>query len=135
MTLQRQGQLLALQNVFGNSYGTPLRPIMQASAEGFLPIIDWPASRLAELKARFPGHVTSVYLVPPSFQVLQRRLQDGRDPDGTRLRLALAELTALERGDFQGLIDFFISTDGTPEIVAARAQDVLGHTFRTAQNR
>lgn len=134
LTLHRQGQLLTLQNVFGNWYGTPLSPIMQASAHGLVPIIDWPADRLAELKERFPGRVTSVYLAPASVGALKLRLQDGRDPNGNRLSLALAELEAVDRGDFQGLIDFFIRTDGTRVAVAARVQAELRKTFRTARH-
>ncbi len=111
LALQRDGQLLVLQKVFGNWYGTPLLPIHQANEAGFVPIIDWPVQRLADLKAQFSGQVTAVYVIPPSEHALRCRLEDGRDPDGTRFRLAIAELKAVRRGDYQGLIDMYIQSD------------------------
>lgn len=133
--LQRQGQLLALQEVFGNWYGMPYQPILEAQAAGLVPMIDWPVDRLAWLKQRFPGRVTAVYLVPPSEHALRLRLQDGRDQDGTRLRLALAELQAVERGDYQGLVDFYIRSTANPDALASRVRSTLKQAFRPCNAR
>jgi guanylate kinase len=91
--------------------------------------------RLANLKQRFPGHVTAVYLMPPPENVLRTRLQDGRDQDGTRLRLARAELAAVERGDYQGLIDIYTDTDGCPDAVASRVRSALVLALRVPNIR
>jgi guanylate kinase len=42
MALKENGKLVALNFLYGNYYGTPLDPILDALDQGLFPVIDWP---------------------------------------------------------------------------------------------
>ena len=67
-------ELLEHAEVFGNCYGTPRRPIEAALAKGrdVLFDIDWQGTQ--QLVARVPEDLVTVFILPPSFEELERRL-------------------------------------------------------------
>ncbi len=93
-SLQQGGELLTHIVLHGDiRYGTPWRPIVEALAQGNFPMLDWPIDRLAEITKFFTGQTYTVYVAPPTLDVLRQRLaKDGRDPDGRRLAGATAEI-------------------------------------------
>jgi guanylate kinase len=98
------GEFLEYANVHGNYYGTSLKPVREALAEGKLVIfdIDVQGHRLA--RERMGDLITSAFITPPSLSELERRLS-GRstdDPETIRRRLenARKEIEALEEYDF-----------------------------------
>ena len=119
--------------VHGNNYGTSARLINDALASGedLLFDIDFQGGR--QLKAKFPGDVVLVFIVPPSLQELERRLR-ARNTDTTdvierRLRVARDELRHYPE------YDYIIVNDDLD-----RAYDVLrsvyvSETFRCARQR
>ncbi|MTJ54174.1 hypothetical protein FJR38_16730 [Anabaena sp. UHCC 0253] len=73
----------------------------------------FPNFRLANQKFRhftknFPHQIYSIYVKPPSLDVLQQRLNDGRDPQKIRLKAVVTELNKLENGDYANCIDYVI---------------------------
>ncbi len=91
-----RGELLEWAEVFGRSYGTPRAPVEQALAAGqdLVFDIDWQGHRL--LRAALPGDVASVFVLPPSVDALESRLQ-GRAGDTAaeiahRMQAARAEI-------------------------------------------
>ncbi|PIZ61992.1 guanylate kinase [Candidatus Saccharibacteria bacterium CG_4_10_14_0_2_um_filter_52_9] len=84
----------------GNLYGTSLAEIQAAHDEGKIAMTDIEVQGVAEYKALDPN-VMAVFLLPPSFQIWQERLQrrygDVVDAADSRLRMetALEELSEL----------------------------------------
>ncbi len=85
-------QLLESAKVFGNYYGTPRMPVENALADGrdVLFDIDWQGTQQLAEKAR--DDLVSIFLLPPTWQELERRLfaraQD--DPSEINRRMAKA---------------------------------------------
>lgn len=89
----------------GNLYGTSVAEIQAAHDEGKIAMTDIEVQGVAEYKQLDPG-VMAVFLLPPSFQIWQERLQrrygDVVDAADYRLRLqtALDELKELLNTDY-----------------------------------
>jgi len=98
------GEFLEYANVHGNYYGTSLRPVREALAEGKLVIfdIDVQGHRLA--REKMGDLITSAFITPPTLEELERRLtaRSTDDPETIRRRLenAREEIGALEEYDF-----------------------------------
>jgi guanylate kinase len=87
-----RSQLLEHAKVFGNYYGTPRAPVEETLAAGrdVLFDIDWQGTQQLAEKAR--DDLVSIFILPPSWHELERRLssraQDG--PSEINLRMAKA---------------------------------------------
>jgi len=70
-----EDELLEYAEVFGNCYGTPRKPVMEALAQGrdVLFDIDWQGTQQLREKAR--GDLVSVFILPPSIPELEKRLR------------------------------------------------------------
>lgn len=73
-------EFLEHAEVFGNHYGTPKEPVMEALASGqdVLFDIDWQGAQ--QLRALAGDDMVSVFILPPSREELERRLR-GRAED------------------------------------------------------
>lgn len=106
------GEFLAINELYGVRYATPLQPIEQALDSNSFPVLDWPVSRVSVMTEAFPNQLYIVYISPPSIEALQQRLaRDVRDIDGQRLRSAQEELEALECLRYSGISDFEIVSE------------------------
>jgi guanylate kinase len=103
LRLQQAGALLEWAEVHGNLYGTGLAEIDRARAEGRDLLLDLDVKGAEQVRAAIPDAVT-VFILPPSFDVLERRLRGrGLDDEATiRRRLAAAgrEIDAFVRYDY-----------------------------------
>lgn len=96
--------------VFGNRYGTARSTLEGLRAQGrkVLLDIDWQGAR--RIKALLPAAV-SVYILPPSLQVLRARLenrgQDAPEVIARRMQAALAEISHAHEFDHIVLNDEF----------------------------
>ena len=101
--LRDSGALLEWAEVHGNLYGTGVAEIAAARAEGQDVLLDVDVQGAAQVRARIPGAV-SVFILPPSFEVLERRLRGrGQDDEPTiqrRLAAAGREIDAFEQYDY-----------------------------------
>ena len=103
LRLRDAGGLLEWAEVHGNLYGTGVAEIERASAEGCDVLLDLDVQGAALVRVRIPGALTE-FILPPSYEVLERRLR-GRGQDDEpmiRRRLAAAgrEIDAFERYDY-----------------------------------
>lgn len=83
--------LLEWAEYAGNLYGTPRTPVAAQVAEGRVVVLDIEVQGAVQIKETLPGALL-VFLTPPSFDELERRLR-GRgteDEDTVRRRLAVA---------------------------------------------
>ncbi len=96
-------EFLEWAQVFGNYYGTHRGILEQAQATGCDVVLDIDVQGAGQLKKRIPDAVT-VFILPPSRQVLEERLRArGEDPDEVierRLREAAGEIRKYKDYDY-----------------------------------
>ena len=146
LRLQQAGGLLEWAEVHGNLYGTGLAEIDRARGEGRDLLLDLDVKGAEQVRSAIPDAVT-VFILPPSFDVLERRLRGrGQDDEATiRRRLAMAgrEIGAFEQYDYAIVNDDLdASVEALKSIVrAARCRVALvaeraraiGATFQPAK--
>ena len=111
--------MLLEHNVFVNNYyGTPREPVERAIAEGKDIIIEVDVNGAAQIREKLPEAV-SIFIMPPSFEELKRRLR-GRGTESEeliekRLNSALGEIKRATE------YDYIIVNDN----ITAAADDIL----------
>jgi guanylate kinase len=102
--METEGQLLEWARVFGNSYGTPRKPVEAAVKAGrdVLFDIDWQGAQ--QLAEKMAGDLVRVFILPPSGIVLEERLrnraQDPPDVVARRMAEASNELSHWAEYDY-----------------------------------
>ncbi|MBR6772378.1 MAG: guanylate kinase [Clostridia bacterium] len=89
----------------GNFYGTPIAPIHDHIAKGNIVVFDIEVVGAANMRDIFPEAV-SVFITPPSFEELRRRLS-GRgteSAESVEKRLRIAESECLRSSEFNHII-------------------------------
>jgi guanylate kinase len=96
-------EFLEWARVHENAYGTPAAPVRAALDAGADVMLDIDVQGAAQVRARMPESV-QILVVPPSFEVLRRRLegrgQDDPESVAVRLRNAKAELARFREYDY-----------------------------------
>jgi guanylate kinase len=94
--MRDSGEFLEWAVVFDNYYGTPRKPVEKALAAGrdVLFDVDWQGAQ--SLRERAPSDVVTVFILPPSGEALERRLneraQDAPEVVEARMRGASNEI-------------------------------------------
>jgi len=102
--MRDSGEFLEWALVFDNFYGTPREPVERALAEGHdvLFDVDWQGAE--SLRDEKKGDVVSVFILPPSGEALERRLneraQDSPDVVEARMRGASNEIQHWHHYDY-----------------------------------
>jgi len=90
--------------VHGNRYGTRRRALEAMAAEGRIPLLDIDVQGGLQVIPQFGGELVSVFLFPPSWDELERRLRSrGTDSDeaiARRLANARQEIAVADRYDW-----------------------------------
>jgi guanylate kinase len=101
--LRDEGRLLEWAEVHGNLYGTAMMELVRAREEGVDLLLDLDVAGAAQVRQRLPDAVT-VFILPPSYPDLERRLRGrGQDDEATiqrRLAAAGRELGAFWHYDY-----------------------------------
>ncbi len=101
--LRDEHRLLEWAEVHGNYYGTGLAELERAAAEGKDVLLDIDVQGAEQVRARIKDAVT-VFILPPSYEVLEWRLrgraQDGEETIRRRLAAAGREIGAFEKYDY-----------------------------------
>lgn len=82
------GELLEWAEVFGNRYGTPAKPVKQALEQGHTVVLEIDVQGGLQVAAHMPD-ATFVLIVPPSDEVLARRLTGRGSEDESTLKRRL----------------------------------------------
>jgi guanylate kinase len=97
--------LLEWAEFAGNCYGTPREPVERHLREGRPVLLEIELEGARQVRRTFPS-ARQVFIAPPSFEELERRIRGrGTDDDqaiGRRLRRASVELEA--RGEFDAVV-------------------------------
>lgn len=105
-----RGEFLEHAQVFGNRYGTSRQAVADLLATGVDVTleIDWQGARL--VKELMPA-TASIFILPPSLEALQQRLQDrGQDDNEVidrRMREAVSEMSHFDEYDYLVINDVF----------------------------
>lgn len=90
--------------VHGNYYGTSLKPVKKALAEGKLVIFDIDVQGNSAIKNRLGDITTSVFVSPPSLSELKRRLEnrstDSQEVIDKRVNMAKKEIQRVSEYEY-----------------------------------
>lgn len=119
----KEGAFLEWAEVYGNLYGTPRAPIREWIAKGSDVLLDIDTQGGMQIRRHEPEAV-SIYILPPSLDVLRRRLEDrkGDAPDEIIRRLKKAKDEVKHYHDYMHVIindDFNFSARQLEAIVLA----------------
>ncbi|MCW2598721.1 MAG: guanylate kinase [Frankiales bacterium] len=99
------GELLEHATYAGNAYGTPKKPVLDKIAAGVPALLEIELHGARQVKAAMTeAHL--VFLAPPSFEELARRLTGRGTEDRTRVRsrLDLARIELAAESEFEAVI-------------------------------
>lgn len=82
----KNDELLEYNVYVGNYYGTPKKPVIQAVDKGEDIVIEVDVNGAKNIRSKLPQAI-SIFIMPPSFEELERRLSDR----GTETKEAIAE--------------------------------------------
>jgi guanylate kinase len=100
LRMRDAGEFIEWAQVYGNLYGTPKKPLEEASRRtDRLMLLDIDVQGAAQLRKQGIA-ATYLFVAPPSMKVLEQRLtaRATDPPDVIRRRLAVAEQEMLQRG-------------------------------------
>ena len=128
-----ENDMLLEHNVFvDNYYGTPREPVERAVAEGKDIIIEVDVNGAAQIREKLPEAV-SIFIMPPSFQELNRRLR-GRGTEAEeliekRLNSALGEIKRASE------YDYIIVNDNITAAADNILSVILSSSFKTDRQK
>ena len=124
-------QLLEHAKVFGNYYGTPRAPVEKTLAPGrdILFDIDWQGTQQLKEKAR--DDLISVFILPPSWRELERRLRARAEDDTAEINRRMAK--ASDEMSHWAEYDYVIVNRDLDQCVAA-VREIL-HSERLKRDR
>ncbi len=104
LAMVERGEFLEWAEVFGNFYGTPVSGLKRAAEQGRDLLLDIDVQGALQVMEKMPDAV-SIFILPPSPQVLERRLRNRSQAEGVtqetvierRLSQARDELSKLEQ--------------------------------------
>lgn len=103
LAMRQEGAFLEWAEVYGNFYGTPVQFVRDALARGEDMLLEIDIQGALNVKSIFPDAAT-VFIVPPSLQILRQRLADrGTESEEslrTRCDAAAGELSYMQRYDY-----------------------------------
>ena len=99
------GQFLEHAKVFGNLYGTPLKPVMESIDDGkdLIFDVDWQGGKQIR-SSSLSKFVISIFILPPSIKALQERLmkraQDSSETVKDRMTKSIGEIMHWKEYDY-----------------------------------
>lgn len=127
-----RNNMLLEHNVFvGNYYGTPLRPVEKCVNSGKDMIIEVDVNGAAQIREKMPEAV-SIFILPPSLEILKNRLQgrgtDDQDVIDRRLSEALLEISRAKE------YDYVVVNDDLQKAVSDAACIINSDSFKVDRN-
>jgi guanylate kinase len=134
--LRDEGRLLEWAEVYGNLYGTDTAELERARAEGVDLLLDVDVQGAAQVREKLDDAVT-VFILPPSYDVLEHRLRGrGQDDQPTikrRLGVAGREIDAFVSYDYVIVNDDLDTCVGALESIVRAARCRVSHAAERAR--
>ncbi len=128
--LRDGGQLLEWAEVYGHFYGTGMAELERARRDGTDLLLDLDVQGAAQVRQKIADAVT-VFVLPPSYEALERRLRGrGQDDEASirrRLQLAREELSLF------ATYDYAIVNDDLEACVASLKAIIRAARFRVGR--
>lgn len=123
----RRGEFVEWAEVHGQLYGTSWKALRQAQAAGHDVLLDIDVQGHRQVRRRLPEAV-SIFVLPPSFQELERRLRKRHldQPEEIERRLSDARQEVRHWGEY----DFLIVNDALASAGRALCSVVIGTRYR-----
>jgi len=106
----KNNEFLEYANVFGNYYGTTKKRVLDQINNGIDVILEIDVQGFKQIKKQLPN-VVSIFILPPSFQELKKRLKnrarDSQDVINKRLQIAHKEMSHIYDFDYIVVNDKF----------------------------
>jgi guanylate kinase len=103
MRLLEEDEFLEYNEYCGNYYGTPKSPVLKCLNDGCDMIVEVDVNGAANIRKKMPDAI-SVFVIPPSFEALKKRLlrrgTESEDQIESRLKEALLEIKRSDEFDF-----------------------------------
>ncbi len=101
--MKARGEFLETAEVYKNFYGTPAAPVFEILSHGQDVMFEIDIEGAKQIKAKYPECV-SIFIMPPSFEILEQRLRgrgtESEESLSTRLGSARQELAQYDRFDY-----------------------------------
>jgi len=111
----RVGDLVEWEEIYGNYYGTLKSEIRRALQQGCLMLFDVDVKGALTIRRHFPNDSILIFIEPPSFEVLKKRLErrNTENPETMKLRLERVPME-MEKGQY---FDFQVVNDDLQKAV------------------
>lgn len=116
--------------VYGALYGTSYADLASQMEGGFDVVLDLDSQGARNIRARFADSVL-IYVLPPSFEVLERRLKGRGTESEAALRMRLE--TARREAENYAWFDFVVINDELPRAVEEVKSIIAAARCRTAR--
>lgn len=90
-SMEDRGELLETAQVFGNWYGTPKRPVLDALSKGQVIVMDIDTVGALKIAGLYPQDTVLLYVYPPSLADLEKRLRARGKNSAEDLKIRLQE--------------------------------------------
>ena len=126
-----EGEFLETASVYCNYYGTPKAPVLKMLDEGKDVMFEIDTIGAEQIKRKYPKSIT-IFLMPPTFEELERRLR-GRGTESEeaiqrRLGLAKSELSKYK------LFDYIVFNDDVEQAVSDIMSIIDAEKSKTQRN-
>lgn len=125
------GDFLETASVYNNNYGTPKLPVFEMMEKGLDVMFEIDIIGAKQIKKKYPDSV-AIYIIPPSFEVLEQRLRDrGTDSEASikrRLGSARSELSKY------GMFDYIVFNDTVENSVSKVISIINSEKCRVKNN-
>ena len=126
-----KGEFLETASVYCNYYGTPKAPVLKMLADGNDVMFEIDTLGAEQIRKKYPKSIT-IFLMPPSFEELERRLR-GR---GTESEEAITRRLGLARSEQSKykLFDYIVFNDNVENAIEGVISIIDAEKSKTARN-
>jgi len=115
-----EGGLIEYEEIFGNYYGTLRSVIEKSLQEGNKILFDVDVKGARSLKSAFPDRTLTIFIKPPSKEILESRLRKRGTEDAAAVAKRMARVE--EEMQYESDFDFVIINDKLQDSFAAISQ-------------
>ena len=126
-----QGQFIEWVRIYNNRYGTSAEKLQQMVAEKKDVVFDIDTAGALNIKKLFPESIL-IYILPPTLEILKKRLADRRTEDEETINLRFSN--ARKEIVFAGKYDYLIFNDELEKAFATLNSIIIAEKCRIKNN-
>jgi guanylate kinase len=123
------GDLVEWENIYGNYYGTLKSEIQRALQQGNLMLFDVDVKGALSIRRNFPDDAVLIFIKPPSFEILKKRLENRKTENSETLKHRLDRVPMeLEQG---AKFDYQVVNDDLQKAIA-EVDDIVQKNIKSS---